>query len=212
MGLRHSVPFPVPKGDVKMAMKCRKVSLVCYEEPTQQQLSFAIRWAYILHDKDIKLDNEKNPVVNPETGEVELKKPHYHVYMEFANPRYLSSIAKDYGLPEAAIECVVSLQATLSYLTHRTQKAIADGKYMYEPSDVVVCEDLEYDFGAILDTSETVPWLQIFSMPTISQAMAEFKKSGEVINSLQQFKNFVQTFHTMHQIEREENGNGNGAV
>ena len=73
-----------------MSQRSRKVSLVCYEEPTEQQLSSAIRWAYILHDKDMLIDEE--------TGEYKPKKPHYHVYMEFGNPRYLSAISKEFNL------------------------------------------------------------------------------------------------------------------
>lgn len=177
-------------------MRSRKVSLVCYDEPTLQQLSGAIRWAYILHDKDMMLDKD--------TGEMTLKKPHYHVYMEFGNPRYLTSVAKEFGLPDAAINKVANTKSTLAYLTHRTQKAIHDGKYMYEPAEVVRSEDMEFDFSEVIDSAESVDWMKIFQMPTLHDAITEYKKQGEELNSLQQFKNFVQTFHTIRQIEKEE--------
>lgn len=179
-------------------MRARKVSLVCYSQPTEQQLSGAIRWAYILHDKDYVIDTD--------TGEATLKKPHYHVYLEFGNPRYFASVAKEYDLPEAAVCKVASTKATLAYLTHRTAKAIKDGKYMYDPGEVVQSDDLEFDFSAIFDSAETVDWLKIFTMGSLHEAIAEYKAQGEELNSLQQFKNFVQTYHTIGQINREENG------
>lgn len=185
-----------------MAVKTRKVSLVCYEEPTPQQLSGAIRWAYILHDKDLKVDKE--------TGEATPKKSHYHVYMEFGNPRYLSSIAKEFGLPEAAINRVANVKGTLAYLTHRTQKAIDDGKFLYAPEAVVHSEDLEFDFSVIVDTSEMVDWIRIFDMPTFQSAIKEYKEQGLTLDSLQQFKNFVQTYHTYKVIDRAENGGCDG--
>ena len=181
-----------------MSQRSRKVSLVCYEQPIDQQLSGAIRWAYILHDQDVKVD--------PETGEVVVKKPHYHVYMEFGNARYLSSIANDFGLPEAAINKVANTKSTLAYFTHRTRKAIDDGKFLYEPSSVVVSDDLDFDFSMVVDSAESVDWLRIFEMPTLQQAIVEYKKEGEELNSLQQFKNFVQTFQSMRQIMKEDYG------
>jgi hypothetical protein len=180
-----------------VSQRSRKVSLVCYVEPTPQQLSGAIRWAYILHDKDMMVDKE--------TGESVPKKPHFHVYMEFGNPRYLSSIAKEFELPEAAINKVANTKSTLAYLTHRTQKAITDGKYLYEPSEVVHSEDMDFDFSEVVDTAESVDWMKIFTMPTLHDAISEYKKQGEELNSLQQFKNFVQTYHTIRLIEKAEN-------
>lgn len=61
--------------------------------------------AYILHDSDT-LD----------TGE--LKKPHYHVVFTFPNPRYLSSVAEDLGIPENYIERCLKLNSALRYLIH----------------------------------------------------------------------------------------------
>ncbi len=181
-----------------MSQRSRKVSLVCYVEPTLQQLSGAIRWAYILHDKDMMLDKE--------TGEITPKKPHYHVYMEFGNARYLASVAKEYSLPEAAINKVANTKSTLAYFTHRTAKAMSDNKYLYDPEEVIKSDDMEFDFSEIVDSAECVDWMKIFTMPTLQEAIAEYKKQGEKLDSLQQFKNFVQTYHTMRQLECKEYG------
>ncbi len=185
-----------------VSQRSRKVSLVCYIEPTESQLSSAIRWAYILHDKDYVLDEE--------TGEMKPKKPHYHVYMEFGNPRYLSSVAKEFDLPEAAICKVANTRSTLAYFTHRTAKAIADNKYMYDASEVFSSDDLDFDFNEIVDSSGSVDWLMIFQMPTLGDSIAAYRSQGLQLDSLQQFKNFVQTYYTMRQIEREDYGFGKG--
>ena len=180
-----------------MSQRSRKISLVCYDEPTTQQLSGAIRWAYIKHDKDVMIESE--------TGEVTPKKDHYHVVMEFGNARWLSSIAADFGLPEAAINKVANMKSTLAYLTHRTRKAMEDGKYLYEPDEVVYSDDMEFDFSEVVDSSEIVDWMRIFTMPTLREAEIEYKKQGERFDSLQQFKNFVQTYYTMGQLRQMEN-------
>ncbi len=176
--------------------RSRKVSLVCYEEPTEQQLSGAIRWAYILHDKDLMVDKD--------TGESTPKKPHYHVYMEFGNARYLSSIADTFSLPEAAINKVASTKATLGYFTHRTRKSMADNKYMYDSKEVIKSDDMEFDFSEIVDGGDVVDWMKIFSHDNFDDAVAEYKKQGEQFGSLQQFKNFVQTFYSMRRIRAED--------
>lgn len=178
-----------------MSQRSRKVSLVCYTEPTESQLSAAIRWAYILHDKDYTLDEK--------TGEMKPKKPHYHVYMEFGNPRYLSSVAKEFGLPEAAICKVANTRSTLAYFTHRTAKAMADNKYMYDAAEVFSSDDLEFDFNEIVDSSGSVDWMMIFQQPTLSVAMDMYKAQGLSLDSLQQFKNFVTTYHSVRQIDKE---------
>lgn len=178
-----------------MSQRSRKVSLVCYAEPTESQLSSAIRWAYILHDKDTMLDSE--------SGEMKPKKPHYHVYMEFGNPRYLSSIAKEFDLPEAAICKVANTRSTLAYLTHRTYKAMSVGKYLYDPGEVFTSDDLEFDFSEIVDSSGSVNWLKVFTQPTLTAALDEYKLHGLQLDSLQQFKNFVMTYQSIHQISKE---------
>lgn len=180
---------------IRMSARSRKVSLVCYEEPTDQQLSGAIRWAYIFHDKDFVLDEK--------TGEMKPKKPHYHVYMEFGNPRFLSSIAKDFSLPEAAICKVVNTRSTLAYLTHRTVKAMRDNKHMYDSCEVFTSDDLEFDFNEIVDSSVSIDWMLIFQQPTLTSAMDMYKAQGLILDSLQQFKNFATTYYTIRQIDKE---------
>ena len=77
---------------------------------------------------------------------------------------------------------------------------------MYDAAEVVQSEDLEFDFSAVVDSAESVDWMKIFTMPSLHEAIAEYKAQGEELGSLQQFKNFVQTYHTICQINREENG------
>lgn len=182
-------------------VRSRRVSLVCYEQPTEQQLSSAIRWAYILHDKDVAMESDGLVKLDEETGEPLLKKPHYHVYMEFGNPRYLSAVANEFHLPEAAINKVSNTKATLAYLTHRTKKAMEQGKFLYDPLEVVQSDDFEFDFTQVVDGSESVDWFTIFSKPTVMEAMDEYKAQGQSMDSLQQFKNFVSTFRDIKDLQ-----------
>lgn len=176
--------------------RTRKVSLVTYTEPTPEQLKSAIHWAYILHDKDITSIDEN--------GEPTFKKPHYHIYLEFGNPRYISAIAKEFEMPDGAINIVHNTNATLAYLTHRTQKAIEDKKFMYDVSEVKKSDDLQYDFTQIIDSAQNVDWMKIFTQETLQDSLYLYKKEVEPINSLQQFKNFVQTYHAVKQIKKDE--------
>lgn len=63
-------------------------------------------YADILHNRDFKEDTN------------ELKKPHYHFILRYKNPRYLSSLAQEYGIEENLFRPVKSLKGALIYLTH----------------------------------------------------------------------------------------------
>uniref|UniRef100_A0AAU8AZ40 Replication protein n=1 Tax=Dulem virus 75 TaxID=3145786 RepID=A0AAU8AZ40_9VIRU len=105
--------------------KYRNFSAVMYEQPDIKNVS-AQRWAYILHDKDIEKDGS-------------LKKAHYHILLEFVNPRSVSSVAKMLGIAENMVEIVYSVEGSRLYLTH----ANAPDKTQYDVSEVVANYDLE---------------------------------------------------------------------
>lgn len=107
------------------SIRDRKFCAVLYPDDPAHALAFekikeSFDCAYILHDCDCVED----------TGE--LKKPHYHVVFTFPNPRYLSSVAVDLGIPENYIERCIKLNASLRYLIH----ADNPDKYQY-PMDAV---------------------------------------------------------------------------
>ena len=101
------------------SIRDRKFCVILYPDDATHMDAFekikeSFDCAYILHDSDT-LD----------TGE--LKKPHYHVVFTFPNPRYLSSVAEDLGIPENYIERCLKLNSALRYLIH----ADNPDKYQY---------------------------------------------------------------------------------
>jgi hypothetical protein len=65
------------------------------------------KYAWIYHDKD----------EHPVTGKV--VKPHYHIYLEFVNARYLTALARRLGIIPNLIEVVEDKKRLLDYLTHK---------------------------------------------------------------------------------------------
>lgn len=72
------------------------------------------KWAYILHDKD------------------DAKNNHYHLYVEYENPRSFASVANDLHIPVNQLQGVISKKGILSYLTHDNEP----DKYHYDLSEV----------------------------------------------------------------------------
>lgn len=100
-------------------MKTRTITISLKQDITQLVQQYP-KWAWILHDKDI----------DDKTGE--LKDAHYHVYMEFPNPRSLVSIAHELDIPVHMIEVVRDKQGILAYLTHSRSPE----KYQYDHDEV----------------------------------------------------------------------------
>ena len=99
--------------------------------------SFKYTALAILHDKDKYTKN----IVNEETGELlhvegDFKKPHYHCYIEFPNPRYISGVAKELGIDEHLIQFAQSKVAYWQYMLHWGQFGGA-GKYTYSTDDFI---------------------------------------------------------------------------
>lgn len=106
------------------SIRDRKFCVILYPDDSTHMTAFekikeSFDCAYILHDSDT-LD----------TGV--LKKPHYHVVFTFPNPRYLSSVAEDLGIPENYIERCLKLNSALRYLIH----ADNPDKYQYSLESV----------------------------------------------------------------------------
>lgn len=91
--------FPLPD---EKKIRSRLYSCVLYpEDKTQahaiEQLKGSAYSAVgILHDKDIHINEETGePIIDPDTGKPQPKKPHYHFVIRFKNARYRSSLAKE---------------------------------------------------------------------------------------------------------------------
>lgn len=96
-----------------LAKSFRKFFFVCYPESCDIDSSIissgADRYAWILHDAD--LDDDGN-----------LKKPHYHVYVEYKNARQPSTISKKFNIAENNIEYCKSTRGCIRYLVHMNHK------------------------------------------------------------------------------------------
>lgn len=132
------------------AIRDRKFCAILYADDVSHMEAFSkikenFDSAYILHDSDT-LD----------TGEV--KKPHYHVVFTFPNPRYLSSVADDLGIPENYVERCLKLNSALRYLIH------ADNPDKYQYSLECVGGTLKSKLEKLLgDVSEEAQVLQLIN-------------------------------------------------
>lgn len=92
------------------------------------------RYALILHDKET--DKSGNPVV-----------PDVHLMLTFRNAKYVSAVAKEIGDKPQYIQVWDKNQENgYAYLTHRTKQAQIQGKYQYDPSEVVA----NFDYASYL--------------------------------------------------------------
>jgi len=100
-------------------LKTRTVTISLKQDITVMVEQYG-KYAWIMHDKD----------AHPETGE--LKDPHYHIYLEFPNPRSLNSIANELGIEPNMVEVVRDKKGMIAYLTHSRSPE----KYQYDISEV----------------------------------------------------------------------------
>lgn len=86
----------------------------------------------IFHDKDID-----------ENGEP--KSLHAHIYFEFKNSRFYSSLYKTLEISrEKNLQVVKDKAKVCRYLTHRNEKDINEGKYQYEISEIISSKNSDY--------------------------------------------------------------------
>lgn len=125
-----------------------------------------VKWAYILHDKDVTEDGKP-------------KNPHYHVYLKFKDSRQVKYISQWFGLAENFVRRIGNGERNaLSYLCHHTDTARE--KYQYDPCEVKA----SFDYPAFLHgaderadkASEKVGYLT----PEFLQDLGQKLDSGEI--------------------------------
>lgn len=117
-------------------MRSRSFALELYpEDETHKDILEYIKnyweYAYILHDKDLWEEDE----IDEETKEIkhkqgELKKPHWHVMINFKNPRSVESIQKELRLKHVE---TCNFYAYARYLIHKDQPQ----KYPYDQKEII---------------------------------------------------------------------------
>lgn len=86
----------------------------------------------VCHNQDIYLYDETDENGNIIHSAGELKKPHYHILVQFRNARYISGVAKELGIEEHLIQKCNSFDSYVIYMTHRDEPM----KYQYNVSDL----------------------------------------------------------------------------
>lgn len=84
------------------------------------------RWALIVHDHDVRQD--------PGNAQPKPVDRHVHVMLQFANPRYITAIAKDLNTKPQQIEKGGTADNGFLYMVHRTKTSV--DKYQYDPNNV----------------------------------------------------------------------------
>lgn len=90
-------------------------------------------WAYILHDKDVFTEGDK---------EGQLKEPHYHIILSLVNANTVSAVSRWFKgytdsnglLIQSHIEVCKDRFNAFDYLTHETQTCIERGDFIYSKS------------------------------------------------------------------------------
>lgn len=91
---------------------------------TETNKNHLINYAYILHDKDKKKDGSK-------------REPHWHIYIRMDNSYDFEYIAKRFNVPVQQVQGVkYRFSNCLNYLTHNTEEAKKEGKYLYDDEEV----------------------------------------------------------------------------
>ncbi|MBQ3550223.1 MAG: hypothetical protein IJA41_04515 [Clostridia bacterium] len=104
-------------------------------------------YAYILHDKDIREDGS-------------LKEPHFHILLALYNATTCNSVVKWFqGFTDnndlsinSFCEPMHNISCCFEYLTHNTENAIQDNKYIYDESFV---KGFNVDFFIDKDLQDT---------------------------------------------------------
>lgn len=113
---------------------------------TEEKIKLALeefgecKYAYILHDKDLKEDNTEKP-------------PHFHIVIQFKNPVSLFVVAKRFDILPNYIEFPKGRDAfgdCCEYLTHENERQQEKGKYLYADEEIKA----NFDFRTLIN--ETV--------------------------------------------------------
>lgn len=170
------------------------------------KLPYIDQYAFITHDKDINSDNI--PVT-----------PHIHLVLCFTQRVRITQIAKELDQPAQYFEIMTkrgnSLEASknnaFAYLIHQTIQAKKQGKYQYEPSEVIANFNYEELINSLkqssfyspkqvladfnsgnIDKLEALNRIKASNSPRIPQYVSSINKIDE-INVLIKQKNWIKT-------------------
>lgn len=118
--------------------KSRLFCLLLYPEENnahQEALNCLFKYYNVLaicHNQDVYLYDEFDENGNLKHSSGELKKPHYHIMIQFQNARYISGVAKELDIEEHLIQKCSSFESYVLYMVHRDEPL----KHQYVVSDL----------------------------------------------------------------------------
>lgn len=136
------------------------------------------KYAYIKHDKD-----------NAEE--------HYHYYIEFPNPRAITAVASELGIPQNMLQQVFDKRGILQYLTHEN----ANDKHHYDKSEIRTNFDITKEVESSENkTTHEQYWEIVNAISDYNEGKLTFKELAEKMeplflqyNSARIFDLFVKT-------------------
>ena len=133
----------------KNVVKARYWTFVLYPESMidnwEDQVSYLLQYpfAYCIHDKDIDSASEQ-------------RKIHVHFLIAFTNTTTYSNclkIAQKLQPSCSYVETVLNVRYMYNYLIHDTDDCRKKNKFVYDPSDRILCND--FDIGNFEQLSKT---------------------------------------------------------
>lgn len=85
------------------------------------------QYSAILHDKDVKLDDDKKPI-----EPIEPVKPHWNIVLCFSQQRDLHVVARELDIEPRWLECAKSREVVERYHIHADNPE----KYQYDPAEI----------------------------------------------------------------------------
>lgn len=138
------MPRPKKREKDREKDKAREFVLILYPENEAHQLAYlkltSSQYASlgVLHDRDTytetKIDEDTGELIH---SEGDYKKAHYHFYVSFSNPRYISGFSKNLNIESHLIDfCDKGFKNYAEYMLHWGKHG-GPGKYTYETDDFV---------------------------------------------------------------------------
>lgn len=176
-----------------------------------KQLPFIGQFALIVHDKDVK--DDQSPVA-----------PHIHLVLCFTQRVRITQIAKELKQKSQYFETMTkrgkdletSKNNAMAYLVHQTLQAKEQGKYQYNPSEVIANFNYEELINSLkqssfyspkqvladfnsgnIDKLEALNRIKASNSPRIPQYVSSINKIDE-INVLIKQKNWIKTHEKSH--------------
>lgn len=171
----------------KTITQYKRCLLLSYEEPTMQQFIKlnCERFAYILHDRDFYTDEDLEKYLNnnegifPEWKPGDIKKPHYHIYIELKQKKTKSSICSTMNISEMFFQKVVDEIPVIRYFTHIDNPE----KETYFKQDIISNFDVSYSFELNITDNDFITKViqaindeQIKGLKDLTQIAIEYNK------------------------------------